>query len=114
MKKSSVASFPLFLISVFILFSIILPIGCQSSSSNNTVNIVDSAYNPSSITVTIGSKVTWKNKAGITHDVISDAGIFNSGFIEAGGSYSFTFNTAGTYHYHCSLHPGMTGTVNVQ
>jgi plastocyanin len=114
MKGYSVGFFPIVLIAVFVLISIILPIGCKSSSSPNTVNIVSSSYDPPSISVTLGTTVTWKNKANITHDVVSDTGIFNSGFIDPGGSYSFTFSTAGTYHYHCTLHPGMTGTVNVQ
>jgi plastocyanin len=72
------------------------------------------AYAPNPINVSVGSSVTWTNTDSVTHTVTSDNSVFNSGTLPAGQSYSFTFSTAGTFPYHCTLHPGMVGTVVVQ
>jgi plastocyanin len=97
----------------------------SSSSSGVTVNIVNGAYNqnqsenfvPDTIVVVIGvnNTVTWVNNDIATHTVTSDAaGLFNSGYLNAGQSWSYTFTAPGTYAYHCSIHPWMTGTVIVE
>jgi len=81
--------------------------------SGNNVTIQSSAFSPTAITVTAGATVTWTNKDAIAHTVTSDASLFDSGSIAANGVYSYTFATAGTYHYHCTFHTMMTGTVVV-
>lgn len=74
-----------------------------------------SAYAPNPVTIASGTTVTWTNNDTIAHTSTSDtAGVFNSGVIAAGGSFSFTFQTRGTVTYHCTIHPGMMGTVVVQ
>ena len=97
--------------------------GTSSGGSNGTpVSIVSgastrgtSAYAPNPVTITSGTTVTWTNNDSIAHTSTSDtAGVFNSGTIAAGGSFSFTFQTKGTVTYHCTIHPGMVGTVVVQ
>ena len=75
------------------------------------------SFNPSTLTITAGTTVTWQN-GSITHTVTSDAGsaqTFDSGNIGNGGTFTQTFNTAGTYAYHCKIHvaSGMTGTITV-
>jgi len=50
----------------------------------------------------------------VTHTVTSDNAAWDSGNIPAGGTFKFTFTTAGTFPYHCTIHPGMTGTIIVQ
>ena len=80
------------------------------------------AYSPPTIKVAVGDKVTWSNKDTVFHTVTSGKsdgskatpdGKFNSGNIEAGDEFSFTFDTAGEYPYHCEPHPWMRGPVIV-
>ena len=66
------------------------------------------------MTVTVGSTVTWTNNATTAHTATSNTGAFDSGTIAIGASFRFTFQTAGTYQYHCNFHPGMAGSVVVQ
>jgi plastocyanin len=87
--------------------------GPGSTPQENLVSIVDFNFQPSSITVSVGTTVTWKNNGGVTHTVTSTSGLFNSGNISPGANFQFTFENAGTYTYHCSIHTSMTGTVIV-
>jgi plastocyanin len=80
----------------------------------NMVSIIEFVFQPSSITVSVGTTVTWKNNGSVTHTVTSTSGLFNSGNISPGDNFQFTFENAGTYAYHCSIHTFMTGTVVVQ
>jgi plastocyanin len=50
----------------------------------------------------------------VNHTVVADAGGFGSSTLSSGESFSFTFETAGSYAYYCSIHPEMTGTVTVE
>jgi len=86
-----------------------------TSAQTSTVSIQDFAYAPAKITVKKGTKVTWTNKDSTKHDVIPDtSGSFmGSELLGQNESYSFTFDTVGTYSYHCSPHPYMKGTVEV-
>jgi plastocyanin len=78
-----------------------------------SVAIVDFAFDPGSVTVDVGGTVTWTNQGAVAHTVTADDGSFDSGTVDAGGSFSFTFETAGTFSYHCAIHPNMVGTVVV-
>lgn len=98
--------------------------GCTKSSDNGTggstqpganeVWMQNLAFNPSSITVSVGTTITWTNKDSFTHNVTSSTQAFSSGSMSPGATFSFKFNTAGTYNYTCTIHPGMNGTVIVQ
>ncbi len=79
----------------------------------NEVWIKGMAFTPASITVTAGTTIKWTNKDAITHTVTSNTGVFDSQNVNAGGTYSYTFATVGTYPYHCTIHPSMTGSVVV-
>lgn len=83
-----------------------------------SVEIVNLSYNPSSITIAPGDTVIWyNNESSLHHSVTSDAGVtpsFDSGEIVAGATWSHTFDTEGTFAYHCMFHPSMHGTVIVQ
>jgi plastocyanin len=73
------------------------------------------AFVPNPVTVSLGTTVTWSNTdAASSHDVVADSGAFNSGLFGNGANFSFTFQSRGTFTYHCSIHPGMVGTVVVQ
>jgi plastocyanin len=70
-------------------------------------------FNPETVSVAPGTTVCWRNPDGWTHTVTSDSGLFDSGVIAMGDTYSFGFETTGSYAYHDSLYPSKTGTVNV-
>jgi len=85
-----------------------------------TVNIQNFAFIPASITVPVGTTVTWTNQDPTDHPIVNDAqgsvaqgAIFSSGSLPKGASYSFKFDNPGTYPYHCTAHPSMKGTVIV-
>jgi len=84
-----------------------------SNSSTNTVTLQNMAFNPSTLNVQVGATVTWVNKDSATHNVVSDSGVFDSGNLANGQSYNYTFNQAGSFPYHCSIHPSMKGTIVV-
>jgi len=70
-------------------------------------------YSPSSYNLRVGTTVTWLNHDSTTHTVTEDNGLFDSGPIPPGGSFSYTFTKEGTYQYACTYHPWMTGTITV-
>jgi plastocyanin len=72
------------------------------------------AYTPDDLNVVLGTTVTWTNSDSVAHTSTSNATGWNSGVVAPGGQFSFTFQTAGTFPYHCSIHPGMVGTVVVR
>ena len=79
------------------------------------VDIADYSFTPANLTVHVGEPVTWTNQAGRNHTVTSDDGSeLDSGDIGPGEAYGHVFEAAGTYKYHCSIHPDrMQGTVTV-
>jgi plastocyanin len=89
---------------------------------SSTINVLNDAFSPSTITVAAGTTVTWSwGQGAVNHNVAPDATEPpRSGNPENGpNSYQFTFNTPGTYRYHCEVHGapggiGMSGTVTVQ
>jgi plastocyanin len=82
----------------------------------NTVRIAiqDFKFTPGSLTVKAGSTVTWVNDDDEAHTVIGDAGSFRSSAFDTGETFSYRFDTPGTYRITCSLHPKMQGTVTVE
>ncbi|APV43377.1 Cupredoxin-like domain-containing protein [Dehalogenimonas formicexedens] len=99
---------------VLLFAATLVPLGCGGSTPPNTVDMKNIQYSPRTLTVSVGTTVTWRNKDSVQHSVTSSNGIFDSGLFNPGGSYTYTFNTAGTYPYYCTIHPGMTGTIIVQ
>ncbi|MGG9970831.1 plastocyanin/azurin family copper-binding protein [Ferruginibacter sp. SUN002] len=114
MKKNGILSI-LFLLIVLITTNI----ACSKDNeggggATNSINITDFAFSSSSITVAKGTTITWTNIGASAHTVTSDDGTsFDSGNLSTGGVFTHTFNTAGTFAYHCSAHPSMTATVIV-
>ena len=86
----------------------------QSTAGKNAVTIQNFAFSPSTITVKVGDKVTWTNQDSIGHSATADNGSFDTGVLQQGQSGSITFSKAGTFTYHCSVHPNMKATVIVQ
>ena len=87
--------------------------GTKGGPGTNEVWIQGMVFSPASITVAAGTTITWTNKDGVAHTVTSDTGLFDSGSMSNGATFSPTFSTAGTFPYHCSVHPGMKATVAV-
>lgn len=88
--------------------------GGSTTSAANAVQIKGFAFNPATITVKVGTSVTWTNGDNVNHTVTDDKGAFDSGAVASGSTFSQTFKTAGTFTYHCKIHPSMTATVVVQ
>jgi plastocyanin len=80
----------------------------------NEIKIQAMAFVPQTLTIPVNSTVKWKNLDGIAHTVTSDNASWDSGNIPAGGTFKFTFTSTGTFNYHCTIHPSMTGTIIVQ
>ena len=78
-----------------------------------SVDIKGFAFDPKTVTVKVGQTVTWTNQDSVTHTVTGDGGI-DSGDLSKGKSYSKTFDAEGTFDYHCTPHPQMTGKVIVE
>ncbi len=88
-----------------------------ASTSNPTsmdIVIKDYAFSPKTLTVSKGTTVTWTNEDGVAHTATSDNGVFDSGLISYGESYSYTFTESGTYAYYCKPHPGMKASITVE
>jgi plastocyanin len=95
----------------------------SSSGSQAAISVTESGgaygsfmFSPGSTSVKAGTTVTWTDKTDAPHTVTSDAGdpaSFNGSLGGSGTTFSFTFKTPGTYHYHCSIHPYMTATITV-
>ncbi len=126
MRRKIVAG-QLLVLAVFLLFLG----GCKSNSSSyssptspsptptppptpNAVVIQGFAFGPSSMTVAKGATVTWKNNDNVAHTATADDGSWDTGSIAPGASKSLTFANAGTFAYHCAVHPMMKATLVVQ
>jgi plastocyanin len=114
---------PLMLLAAFCLTAC----GSNSMSSptapagSTTVTIVSgasalstTAFAPSPLTVSVGTTVSWLNNDSTTHTSVANNGAWTSPNIAPGGRFNFTLMTAGTFQYHCSIHPNMVGTITVQ
>jgi plastocyanin len=86
--------------------SVTIPVGAEFLGNR--------AYTPDDLDVAAGTTVTWVNTDSTSHTSTSNAAGWNSGNIAPGGQFSVAFPNAGTFPYHCSLHPGMVGTVVVR
>ena len=84
------------------------------STDSTKILVKDFMFSPTPLTVKVGSTVTWTNKDDEPHTVVSDTGVFKSGGMDTNESFSYKFDKPGTYHFTCSIHPRMVGTVIVQ
>ncbi len=88
--------------------------GGAGTTSGTEVTIKDFAFSPATLTVAVGDTVTWTNEDSATHTVTADDGSFDSGDLAQGDTFTQTFDTAGTYAYHCAMHPSMVAEIVVQ
>lgn len=84
----------------------------ETVASPNTINIQNFSFSPATLTVKKGATVTWINNDSVPHQINSTT--FNSSQLSKGQSFSFTFDTVGTFDYLCSIHPSMLGKIIVE
>ena len=85
----------------------------SGATGAGSVTIQGFAFGPKSLSVAVGSTVTWTNQDPTQHTVTADDGSFGSQPLPTGQTFSHTFATAGTFTYHCKIHPSMTATIVV-
>jgi plastocyanin len=78
------------------------------------VKIDNFSFGPATVTVPVGTTVTWTNRDDIPHTAVSTDGVFKSKVMDTDDKFSFVFSKPGTYPYFCSIHPKMTGQIIVQ
>ena len=86
----------------------------ETPSAATVVIAKNFMFSPNPLTVPAGSTVTWTNHDEEPHTVVGDTGLFRSGAMDTDESFSFKFDQPGTYHFICSIHPQMVGTIVVQ
>lgn len=78
------------------------------------VSVKDNLFQPDSLTVQQGGSVRWTNDGKIVHSVVQDSGKWQSPLMSPTTWFDVRFDSLGTFPYHCSLHPEMTGIIIVQ
>ena len=87
----------------------------STSSKQNRIEIKDFAFNPQTLTVKSGEKVTWINRDDEPHTIVSVGRQFmKSTALDTDQEFTITVGAPGTYDYFCSVHPKMTGTIVVE
>lgn len=84
-----------------------------AARSVEKVKIVNFAFKPKTVDVDRGTEVMWTNRDSVPHTVTPNSGSWGSGSLENGDSFSHIFKKAGTFKYHCEIHPDMKGKVVV-
>lgn len=114
-KRWQVAGFArLLLIAAAILVGVSPGVQGQQPATTAEIKIDNFSFGPTTITVAVGTTVTWINQDDIPHKVVNTDDAFKSKVLDTNEKFSYTFSKAGTYTYFCSLHPKMTGRVVVQ
>ncbi len=90
--------------------------GQRSTHNTVTINVQSFAFSPTSVTINVGDTITWQDHDSAGHTIVSTGSpsFTGSGGSFNGSTYSYTFNSAGTYQYRCGPHSSMTGTITVQ
>ncbi|MBI2264580.1 MAG: IPT/TIG domain-containing protein [Armatimonadetes bacterium] len=78
------------------------------------ISLLDGLYKPGSFPLTRNEVVLWVNGGTMTHNITSDNGLFDSGPLNPGESFSWQATTPGNLPFHCNLHPGEIGALAVQ
>ena len=86
---------------------------CDASGEGGSVAIENFSYDPSTATVAVNGFITWTNNDSASHTVTFDGGPNCGNVSGGGGTETVQFTVAGSYPYHCNIHPEMTGTVEV-
>lgn len=90
------------------------PAASAEAPAGPTVKIDNFVFGPQTLTVSVGTTVTWVNQDDIPHTVVADDKTFRSPVMDSDERFSFTFTKPGEFDYFCSLHPHMVGKVIVR
>lgn len=87
-----------------------------TSAKSMTVSIANFAFDPSTLNIDKGTKVTWTNNDSVAHTIVSDPNgeNFKSNTLQPGDKFSLTFDKTGTFAYHCGIHPTMKASMTVK
>jgi plastocyanin len=88
------------------------PVAAQEGATA-AVSVVDFAFEPETLTVSVGTEVTWTNNGQRPHTITADDGSFDSGRLDPGEQFSHVFDQPGNFTYHCGFHPEMVATIVV-
>jgi plastocyanin len=77
----------------------------QAATSVKRVKMINFAFKPKTITIAKGTKVMWRNGGSVSHTTTSNKGLWNSGALAPGAAFAHVFKKAGTFLYHCTIHP---------
>lgn len=115
MNKRKIAVFGLLFVSLYLLLApeVMLSAASAQTAPTVSINIQNFAFSPATVTVTVGTKVSWTNKDVVEHTVTADKGSFKSDLIAENKTFTYTFNQPGTFSYHCEPHPFMTAQIVV-
>jgi plastocyanin len=87
----------------------------DKSGGGASIKIDNFSFGPATITIPVGTAVTWTNNDDVPHVVTSDDNkMFKSKALDTDDRFSFTFTKPGTYNYYCAIHPKMTAKIVVQ
>ncbi len=86
----------------------------ESVSVTNKIELSGFAFVPATVTVTVGTTVTWTNLDPVAHTVTSETDLFDSGNLAHNATFSYLFADRGTFSYYCTIHPSMRGKVSVE
>jgi plastocyanin len=101
---------------------LVRPALAVADDQGSQINVVEPAfrppqewnYTPNDLTAVVGTAITWTNTGAVAHTVTADDGAsFDSGNLDPQATFSFTPDTPGTFPYHCTFHPWMTGSFTV-
>lgn len=85
----------------------------RRAAVTKTITIKDFEFGPNTLTINVGDIVTWSNRGPSAHTATALGGAFDSGNLDAGKDFSFTFTKAGTFNFTCQYHDSMAGTITV-
>jgi len=88
--------------------------GSAAAGGGSSVDVKNFMFTPMTLTVPAGTTVTWKFDDSTQHTVAANDNSFTSSAFANGQTFTHTFPSAATVAYHCSIHPFMTGTINVK
>jgi amicyanin len=89
--------------------------GQENTSDKYQVKVDNFSFTPQTLTVPVGTTVTWVNQDDVPHNILSSEGrTLKSPVLDTDQKFSYTFTKAGTYSYYCGIHPKMTAKVVVE
>jgi plastocyanin len=99
--------------ALYVLAICLLSCSPQAFGTSANINIINFAFTPNNVSINVNESVTW-TWVGSPHTTTSDTGLWDSGVFGTGHTFTRTFTSAGSFPFHCTVHPFMIGTINVQ